>query len=264
MLPSFICIGAQRAGTTWLYECLKEHPELFLPSQKELHFFNKEFDKGIRYYESFFDECENSRQIAGEITPNYYHDLQALQRIKETLPTVKLIYIIRDPIARAYSHYQLSLIDQCKGMTFEEAMTKVPIITTLSRQGEHLMNVLSLFKRDQVHVCIYDDIENNPLEFYQSILRFLEVDSTFCPSKLTERVNRIIFPHAQQLFAKLGLKPLIEFVKSTPLGTLIKQKYNSSGRQQVTESRSQYVSMFAEDIKKLETIMNVKLSNWRK
>ena len=126
------------------------------------------------------------------------------------------------------------------------------------------MNVLSLFNRDQVHVCIYDDIENSPLESYQSILTFLEVDSTFCPSKLTERVNRIIFPHAQQLFAKLGLKPLIEFVKSTPLGSLIKQNYNSSGRQQVTANRSDYLTMFADDINKLENIMNIKLSHWRK
>lgn len=264
VLPGFICIGAQRAGTTWLYECLKEHPDLFLPSQKELHFFNKAFDKGLPHYESFFSECANDKKLKGEITPNYYHDKQALQRIKDTIPAVKLIYIIREPISRAYSHYQLSLIDQCKGMTFEQAMDTLPIIANLSRQGEHLQNILSLFDKKQVHVCFYEDIEKDPLEFYRAVLSFLDVDSTYCPHKLTERVNRIILPRFQQSLAALGLTPVIEFIKATPLGKVIKQKYNASGRKQVTEKRNDYLAMFSDDITTLENILNINLSHWRK
>ena len=134
-LPDFICIGVQRAGTTWLYECLKEHPEVFVPETKELHFFNDNYEKGIEFYSQYFEEADSVNQVIGELTPNYYHDIQALQRISQKLPNVKVILILREPIARAYSHYQLSLTNQCKNMTFDEALAKVPTIKKLSMQS---------------------------------------------------------------------------------------------------------------------------------
>lgn len=70
-LPDFLCIGSQRAGTTWLHECLREHPDLFLPEQKELHFFNSSFDKGLEYYSSMFKGGVYGEQKFGEISPNY-------------------------------------------------------------------------------------------------------------------------------------------------------------------------------------------------
>lgn len=264
MIPSFICIGAQRSGTTWLHECLNEHPQLFLPEKKELHFFNSNFHKGLSYYESFFVACDtDSGKLPGEITPNYYHDRVALSRLKDAIPNVKLIFIIREPVARAYSHYQLSLTNQCKGMTFDEAMKKVPIITLLSKQGLHLEHIFSLFSREQVHVCFYDDIEHNPLKFYQEILDFLLVDRSFTPEKLQERVNRIVYPKLQQNLAKLGLTPLVDVLKASPIGRVIKKNYNRSGRHKVNDFKKVYGERFIDDILNIERMLDVDLSHWR-
>ena len=134
-LPDFICIGVQRAGTTWLYECLKEHPEIFVPETKELHFFNDNYEKGMTFYSDFFNDANSTKQVIGELTPNYYHDFTALERISQSLPNVKIIFILREPVARAYSHYQLSLTNQCKGMSFDDALDKRPIIKELSMQS---------------------------------------------------------------------------------------------------------------------------------
>ena len=83
-LPTFICIGAQRAGTTWLYHCLKEHPEIYMPDKKELRFFNYNYDDGIDSYGKNF-EMAGDLQVIGEVTPDYYRQEYALLRIKENL-----------------------------------------------------------------------------------------------------------------------------------------------------------------------------------
>ena len=77
ILPTFICIGAQRAGTTWLYHCLKEHPEIYIPDHKELRSFNYNYNDGIESYSKNFKDAGESNVI-GEITPDYYRQQYAL------------------------------------------------------------------------------------------------------------------------------------------------------------------------------------------
>lgn len=69
MLPTFIGLGAQRAGTTWLYSCLAEHPEVFMSRKKELYYFSKNYELGREWYESQFAEAAGAR-ARGEITPD--------------------------------------------------------------------------------------------------------------------------------------------------------------------------------------------------
>lgn len=84
-LPEFIGIGAQRAGTTWLHECLRTHPQVFVPLHKETQFFNLHFERGLDEYRMSFCGAK-PEAVVGEITPNYHHDEKALQRIREALP----------------------------------------------------------------------------------------------------------------------------------------------------------------------------------
>lgn len=263
-LPDFICIGVQRAGTTWLYECLKEHPEVFVPETKELHFFNDNYEKGIEFYSQYFEEADSVNQVIGELTPNYYHDIQALQRISQKLPNVKVILILREPIARAYSHYQLSLTNQCKNMTFDEALAKVPTIKKLSMQSIFLKEIIKIFPNQQLHIELYDNLESQPLQFIKKIYSFLGVNDNFHPSSLETRVNRIIFPQLQEYLAKLGLHRLVEFVKATKLGELIKENYNSSNRKKLRIDLNRHKQDFTLEICELETILNRDLSHWKK
>lgn len=103
-LPDFLCVGAQKAGTTTLHELLQAHPGVFLPPLKEVHYFSLHFDRPLSWYESVFASAR-PRQVAGEITPYYLFHPAAPARIAATVPGAKLIVLLRDPVDRAISGY---------------------------------------------------------------------------------------------------------------------------------------------------------------
>lgn len=103
-LPAFLGVGAQKSGTTTLYARLAEHPEIFLPECKELHYFSLHFGKDLSWYLRSF-ESASSCQKSGEITPYYLFHPQAAQRIRRKLGKVKILILLRDPVERTLSHY---------------------------------------------------------------------------------------------------------------------------------------------------------------
>ena len=142
ILPSFLIIGAQRAGTTSLFEHLQDHPDFGSPRSadrsvywaKELHFFDENFDKGLDWYRAFFplhSTRERRRRrggdlVAGEATPYYLFHPAVPGRVASSLPDVRLVAILRDPVERAYSHYQLARATGRERLSFEEALDKEP------------------------------------------------------------------------------------------------------------------------------------------
>jgi hypothetical protein len=115
--PDFLIIGAEKAGTTWLYDVLRIHPSLFLPDTKEIHFFNR-FDsnlrridrfetRGLDWYERHFAGARPGMQV-GEATPMYLCDPAAPARIHRTLPYGRFIVLLRDPVSRTWSHYRMA------------------------------------------------------------------------------------------------------------------------------------------------------------
>ncbi|WP_170952188.1 sulfotransferase [Synechococcus sp. UW69] len=104
LLPTFLCVGAQKAGTTTLHQLLSRHPQIFLPDKKELHYFSLNFDKNLKWYEKWFYGSEQCIQV-GEITPYYIFHPYAAKRIIESLGRIKIIILLRDPIKRSISHY---------------------------------------------------------------------------------------------------------------------------------------------------------------
>lgn len=103
--PSFIVIGVQRAGTTALHTYLGFHPQLVPSVRKEVHFFNRHYDRGVRWYHSMFPRPDQlgAGQITFETTPAYIYEPNVAERIHEYNPNLKLILILRNPIERAYS-----------------------------------------------------------------------------------------------------------------------------------------------------------------
>ena len=103
-LPDFLGIGVQKGGTTTLQRLLEQHPDLFLPKQKELHYFSLHYGKGEAWYRQQFAAAA-PQQRCGEITPYYVFHPQAPQRIHALLPQAKLILLLRDPVERALSQF---------------------------------------------------------------------------------------------------------------------------------------------------------------
>ena len=103
-LPDFLCIGAQKAGTTTLHGLLGRHPGVHLGDRKEIHYFSLHFDRPLGWYRERFTGARR-RQRIGETTPYYLFHPQAPGWIAETLPDVRLIVLVRDPVERAISGY---------------------------------------------------------------------------------------------------------------------------------------------------------------
>jgi len=104
--PTFLIIGAQKCGTTSLFYYLSQHPQLNLPTIKEIHFFDLEYERGIDwYYRSFPKNPFLNNKLTGEASPYYLFHPLVPERVFKHLPKVKIIVLLRNPIERAYSHY---------------------------------------------------------------------------------------------------------------------------------------------------------------
>lgn len=101
--PEFLIIGAQKAGTSSLFALLAQHPQLKLPVQKELHYFDLHYSRGDAWYSNQFPAGARS----GEASPYYLFHPYAARRVAEKLPNARLVVLLRDPVLRALSHYQM-------------------------------------------------------------------------------------------------------------------------------------------------------------
>lgn len=131
LLPDFIIIGAQRAGTTSLFKYLCQHPDIHPSFPKEIHYFTNYFHKGNDWYRSHFPlkkEQTNSTRagdqgfLTGEATPYYLFHPLAPGRAVQIVPDVRLILLLRNPVDRAYSHYHHEVHMGVEELSFEEAL----------------------------------------------------------------------------------------------------------------------------------------------
>jgi len=136
MLPNFIIIGAQRGGTTSLYQYITKHPKIIPALHKEIHFFDINFKKGVSWYESqfrqnfsfslIFKKKKFKDHITGEASPYYIYHPHVPKRISNIIPDVKLIVLLRNPIERAWSHYHHERRLGVEKLSFEDAIKEEP------------------------------------------------------------------------------------------------------------------------------------------
>jgi len=126
--PDFVIIGAAKSGTTSLYNYLIRHPSIFPASWKEIHYFDTHMTGWYRsnfptiFYKFYIKKIKKQRFITGEATPYYLYHPLAAQRMAKTIHDVKLIVMLRNPIDRAYSHYNHTLRNGDESLSFEEAV----------------------------------------------------------------------------------------------------------------------------------------------
>jgi len=129
-VPDFIIAGAQKSGTTSLWAYLSEHPDVEPPMTKEMSFFDVNFHRGIDWYRMHFplkasgppNNGVEHRTLSGESSAYYMFHPLSPGRIADTLPQVKIIVLLRNPVSRAFSHYQLKLRRRQETLSFDEAI----------------------------------------------------------------------------------------------------------------------------------------------
>lgn len=242
-LPDFLIIGAQKAGTTSLYEYLKAHPALQSNiTAKEVHFFDEQYGKGLAWYRSNFPK-EKKGLLYYEASPYYLFHPLAPQRIAEAIPDVKLIALLRNPVDRAYSSYQHQVRAGRETLSFEEAMEQEP--SRLQGEAEkitadpgytsynhrkfsyiergkyidQIKNWTRHFKKEQLLLLESESFWRDPDSTFREIFDFLGVEQAVIKTAkkhntgnykskmdpdLRKRLSDLYRPYNEELFAYLG------------------------------------------------------------
>jgi hypothetical protein len=178
-LPNFLCIGAERSGTTWLYEVFKAHPEIYLyPYIKEINFFSDHYHKGLTWYKQFFIESRktSSYKAIGDISPHYFHDREAPARIAKDLPNIRLLLFLRNPVDRAFSEYAYNKLILNIEEPFMKFLQRRERAYEIGLYSKHLKRWLEYFPQQQFLIFIFEEMMNNKFKSLKTISKFLEIN----------------------------------------------------------------------------------------
>ena len=205
--PQFLGLGVQKGGTTTLQLLLEQHPQVWLPPNKELHYFSLHYARGAQWYSDCFMEAK-AKQSCGEITPYYIFHPYAPQRIAELLPHARLIVLLRDPVERCLSQYFHSCRWGLETLGLEEALAAeddrllgADLILAAagathrshqehsylarSRYEEQLTRYEQLFPSEQLLVLRSEDLFEDGPSVWERVQTFLQVDAVPFPEGVT-------------------------------------------------------------------------------
>lgn len=293
--PNFLIVGAAKAGTTYLYSILKQHPEIYLPDIKECRYYSNIGEKNIipytskpvvsienkEVYYSLFDNVDQQKAI-GEISPDYlYYYKESIKNIKNELGTdVKIIIILRNPVERAYSaYYHLVRLYDIKNTFLEVLSSEKEWVKTniwwgcfVAHPGYYYDAVNEYLKYfANTKVLLFEDLVGNQDETLESILSFLEVDSEFNFEKPTflnktgrpkSIITKKIINISSRFINKLGsfipqerLLKLLSYIEKQKERNLYKPDLER-------DEKNMLINLYNNDIKDLAQLINRDLSTW--
>ena len=282
----FMCVGVQKGATSTLHDILVQHPNLGLPNFKETHFFSddKKYEKGLQYY--FKNNFKKSdATFMGEIDPEYCYFPKTAIRIHKAFPNCKIIFILRNPVDRAYSQYLMTKRIGRETLGFIEAVYSENQrlnnyfsqlhYSYISRgfYTKQITRYYNLFGKENVGVFLFEDIIKNPSKIVKEISQFIglpdydydyeiksnvasEAKSTiirdfiFKPNKLKKYVGKILPTKKikDRIMYKLYNANLKD-AKKEPLNIELKSKI--------------YKEFYISEIDKLEALLGRDLSSWK-
>ncbi|MDA8597042.1 sulfotransferase, partial [Candidatus Pacebacteria bacterium] len=172
-----ICVGAQKAGTSWLFRCLQEHPDVCCAPQKEIHYFSSDnYTQNNSAYLEHFSGCSD-RKVLFESSTSYLSHPDAAERIYRDFPEAKIIILLRQPIDRTFSHFNHQ---QQRGrinpeISVLEAVETHPELLENSRYQKHLSQFQEIFTAEQMLVLDFANIARHPQAIINQVCSFLEI-----------------------------------------------------------------------------------------
>jgi len=274
-MPNFLVIGAAKAGTTSLYHYLNQHPQIYMSPRKETYFFMSSNNE-IENYKALFKEA-NGEIAIGEATPFYLYNKKSPELIKNCLPQVKLIIVLRDPVDRAYSHFlywrsqgQEPIVDFAKAIREEPIRIRdgYGINYHYINQGFYapqLQRYLNLFDSSNIKINLYSDLVKNPSHFVKEIYNFLDVDDSFA-APTNQALNKTAVPRNKVIDKILKTSNPVKEISKTLLSDkfrkLIANKLLLSKPNISYNLRQELIEIYREDILKTQRLVQRDLSIW--
>jgi hypothetical protein len=294
-LPTFIVIGAPKSGTTSLYFYLRQHPDIYLPKTKELHYFSfpelgiassgpgdaealSGLCQTIEQYKAQYQEVTNQSAI-GDISPSYLYYSSSAKKIFDTLGMVKIIVLVRNPVDKAYSQYMHMVREGLETLSFSEAIAAESSRRDLgwgdmwryaesSLYAEKLDEFITTFGKDNVKVIYFDDFTKNTSSILTDLLSYISVDPKY-EITTEEKFNRTGTPKSiliadilrSQNFFKHFIKLILPVEFRRKLRTWL-MDINTGNKPELSPTlRTSLLHYFRDDITKLEHLVG-KSTNW--
>jgi hypothetical protein len=271
-LPTFLIIGAMKGGTTSLHGYLRQHREVFMPERKELNFFLDEYagrpidppeernwSRGITWYEQQFAGAEGELAV-GEASPNYsrYPTYPGVaERIAAVVPKVKLIYLVRNPIDRVFSHYLHDLANGREQRPLHIAVRRDDRYLAPSRYAMQLEHYFRVFSPGQVLLLKADDLLARRAETVRRVLEFIGVNGNVHlrldfeahrSSEKLERSRALIFARRSR-YRRVVPRPIRRRLRQLLANPLDTSKIEVDG-----ETRDFLVTQFAPGVRRLSQL----------
>jgi len=225
--PDFLIIGGMRCGSTTLYNILNNHPQIYFPKVKELHFFdrrNPDLGDNNELYKASFSGCKED-SLCGEATPDYLTTPHCDERIFDLLGSPKLVVILREPVSRLCSHYRMSVANNAENLKFEDAINSESnrltersdlsdIFQSYNERSDylrHLKRFEKKFGRQSLHILFLEELNSKPLQTLKDLLKFLDLKpevtaEMLAATKVTNRssdIQKLRLTKLQRLFSLL-------------------------------------------------------------
>ena len=294
--PNFIIAGFPKCGTTSLHHYLNEHPEIYMPTQKELHFFtynilsklnNGPKDRIVKktqidsseQYLGFYKNVKNETAV-GDASPSYINYPDQFQEIKEYLNDPKLIILLRDPINRAYSNYLHLKREQRERLSFKEAV-KIEDERKKNKYSDFwyykfnstyyqkIIKAKEIFS--DVLILTSEELSNKNEVTMKKVYKFLDVDHNFKPKKKLKKFNEGGY-YKKNLFTKIIFQPstirntIKKFIKPTPFLKILLARTASlfsASPEKIDKETMTYLKIyFRDEVIKIKSL-KIDISSWR-
>ena len=294
--PTFIVIGAGRAGTTSLHGYLAQHPQVFVSAEKSPNYFvsgdplpewegprlramARQWVSDPEAYAALF-AAAGAATARGDVSPVYLQSLNAPGRIKAAYPGVKLVAILREPVERAYAHYMGRCRDGLESRaTFTDVVAEElarPLPDTVAfgsylgcgRYHHFLQPYYDLFPRNQIRVYLYEDLIRDAGALMRDLFGFLGVDAGFEPDMRLRKGQTGVVRHplvrllwTRSVGVRTALRPWLPRVLRDLAAPIVLRDLQRPMLDAGTHARLR--PLFAEDIQRLQTLIGRDLSHWQ-
>jgi hypothetical protein len=294
-LPNFMIVGVEKAGTTSVYNYLKQHPQVYMSPVKEPNFLERDWSQyyaqGGKYsakridtlekYATLFEGVTNEVAI-GEVSPNcLFHYEKSIPRIQEYLPDAQIIVILRSPVDRAYSDYLMHVRDCINSDSL------MPLSEQIKFSSQNSFTILKgfyyekvkyfqdTFGADRFSVLLYDDLKQSNRTFMKEIYEMIGVSEDFNPDT-SKRFQTAEVPKNKSINSLLRTKNPVRSAAASCLKVVMpaeaRQKLRNTliGFNAVTDSlpslsyedRAALIEIYKEDILRLQDLLNRDLTAW--
>lgn len=269
---TFLVIGAAKAGTTSLASYLKSHPNVCTSDQKEPHFFSWKYDRGVAWYDELFAGCRGATAV-GEASTSYSlhpHLADVPKRIADYEPNMKLIYVVREPVARIRSQFAHNIDRGLESRPISDAIRSDPRYLDATRYAHQIRQYLEHFPSEQLKIVVSEQLRHERDATLATIFEFIGVDPSLNREPVDEELNQMsekrlapaVVNRGRRWMRRIGLNRLIPKSVKQRLRVVMSREMPSDVTAMSAEDEAWIVDQLREDLADLRGLVGGDFDAW--